>query len=188
MIYCRSADCGFILCERVKQKNETPSKLNLTLFKGIWNFLIFFFFWLCDAFSLISVSARKRALSCLDTVPDFCVIFFSPLPLSLSKERGVWEGVWIFLIICFEILLVVFLWNAYFDNNTTVSICSILIRGFFWVSVSLTGNIFIKMAVFWMMSLLVNTNRSLECFSNLSLKKTWKYFLKNLITFDASLM
>lgn len=41
------------------------------------------------------------------------VWFFSPLPLSLSKERGVWEGVWIFLIICFEILLVVFLWNAY---------------------------------------------------------------------------
>lgn len=46
----------------------------------------FFFFWLCDAFSLISVSARKRALSCLETVPDFCVIFF-PLSLSLSLKR-----------------------------------------------------------------------------------------------------
>lgn len=52
----------------------------------------FFFFWLCDAFSLISVSARKRALSCLETVPDFCVIFF-PLSLSLSQKRGECEKV-----------------------------------------------------------------------------------------------
>lgn len=98
--------------EGEKRKNETPSKLNLTLFKGIWNFLIFFFLTLWCFFSHIC-ECKKNVHWAVWKQFQIFVWFFSPLPLSLSKERGVWEGVWIFLIICFEILLVVFLWNAY---------------------------------------------------------------------------
>lgn len=99
--------------EGEKRKNETPSKLNLTLFKGIWNILIFFFVDFVMLF-LSYLWVQENVHWAVWKQFQIFVWFFFPSPsLSLSKERGVWEGVWIFLIICFEIHLVVFLWNAY---------------------------------------------------------------------------
>lgn len=91
VIYCRSADCGFFLCERVKRKNETPSKLNLTLFKGIWNFLIFFFLTLWCFFSHIC-ECKKTCIEPTGNNSRFLCDFF-PLSLSLSQKRGECEKV-----------------------------------------------------------------------------------------------
>lgn len=78
---------------------------NLKLFNFFFLTLWCFFSHICEC--------KKTCIEPSGNSSRFLCDFFSPLPLSLSKERGVWEGVWIFLIICFEILLVVFLWNAY---------------------------------------------------------------------------
>lgn len=77
-------------------EKQNSIKLNLTLFKGIWNFWIFFLWY---AFFLIYVSARKRALNCWETVPDFCVNFF--FSLSFSRERGECEKVLGFFLLLF---------------------------------------------------------------------------------------
>lgn len=59
---------------------------NLKLF----NFFFFDFVMLFLSYLWVQ---EKRALSRLETVPDFCVIFFPPLPLSLSQKRGECEKV-----------------------------------------------------------------------------------------------
>lgn len=79
---------------------------NLKLFNFFFLTLWCFFSHICEC--------KKTCIELSGNSSRFLCDFFSPSPsLFLSKERGVWEGVWIFLIICFEILLVVFLWNAY---------------------------------------------------------------------------
>lgn len=92
--------CGFILCERVKWKNKTPSNWIWRYSKEFETFEFFFFFLtLWYAFFLIYVSARKRALNCWETVPDFCVNFF--FSLSFSRERGECEKVLGFFLLLF---------------------------------------------------------------------------------------
>lgn len=72
--------------EGEKRKNETPSKLNLTLFKGIWNFLIFFFFDFVMLF-LSYLWVQENVHWAVWKQFQIFVWFFSPLSLSLSLKR-----------------------------------------------------------------------------------------------------
>lgn len=72
--------------EGEKRKNETPSKLNLTLFKGIWNFLIFFFVDFVMLF-LSYLWVQENVHWAVWKQFQIFVWFFFPLSLSLSLKR-----------------------------------------------------------------------------------------------------
>lgn len=104
--------CGFILCERVKWKNKTPSNWIWRYSKEFETFDFFFFLNFVICFFSHICECKKTCIELLGNSSWFLCEFFL-LPLLLKRERGVWEGAWIFFTFVLKFSLVCFLWNTY---------------------------------------------------------------------------